>query len=334
MNDSSESSDNPFDHIHLKSIWTLVQLIRDSSTNEMPHIQRRFSEQSLYFDATVHFLRLLGCIVVNESVVTLKRALADRATTEAELSAELVGYMQNRRGPVRVELRRYIRQFQIVANRAIYHPLADHRSGESALRNLLIELSVIRHDASTGEYVLDPRYNGLFTQAARSASPVSLRSVASHRAAAEALGTTAEEAVVVFERGRLGPAYLERVRHIAAVDAAAGYDVESVTVESDGTTLPRVIEVKAVSLGTLRFFWTSNEVAAARRFGIWYFLYLVPIAAGGTPDIDSVRIIRNPCNVVLEAGHGWSVESEVYNCELLGTEGQPSDCAASKADHA
>jgi hypothetical protein len=197
-----------------------------------------------------------------------------------------------------------------------------------------MELSVIRHDASTDAYVLNPGYNSLFIHAARAAGSVSPDFLAQQRAAAELLGTAVEKAIVSYERKRLGSTYAGRVKHIALLDAAAGYDVESVTVESDATTLPRLIEVKAVPIHTLRFFWTSNEIAAARRFGLWYFLYLVPIAAGGEPDIHSVRIISDPCSVVLESGHGWFVEPEAFRCELIRAEGQGSDRYATEAARA
>ena len=106
------------------------------------------------------------------------------------------------------------------------------------------------------------------------------------------------------------------MKHVAEADAAAGYDIESVTVLSGSTTVPRLIEVKAVPAGNLRFYWSSNEVATARRFGSWYYLYLLPVRAEGRLDTDRLVTLEDPYQTVVRDGGDWRVEPDVLRCEM------------------
>jgi hypothetical protein len=188
-------------------------------------------------------------------------------------------------------------------------------SRESELRNLLMDLEVVSHDAIAGTYVLNPKFNGLYTQMAREVGVVAPGSIAARRAASEAVGSTAEDVVLSYERERVGEDYAAQVKHVAQVDAAAGYDIESVTVLSGSMTIPRLIEVKAVPAANLRFYWSSNEVATAQRFGSWYYLYLLPVRAEGRLDTDCLVMLENPYQTVVQDNGDWCVEPEVLRCE-------------------
>jgi len=52
-------------------------------------------------------------------------------------------------------------------------------------------------------------------------------------------------------------------------------------------------------------------------FGLWYYLYLVPVAQGNRPDIQSMRVVRDPCNTVLSADSEWLVETNIMRCSLI-----------------
>jgi hypothetical protein len=130
-------------------------------------------------------------------------------------------------------------------------------------------------------------------------------------------GLNVEYEIVTFERQRLGKSWEDRVRHIAPQNAAAGYDIESVTLVDDGGSEPRFIEVKAVSADNQTFFWTKCEIDAAKVLRSWYYLYLVPIGAHREPQIDQVHIISDPITNVLDAPHRWSVEPTELKCAAV-----------------
>jgi hypothetical protein len=106
-------------------------------------------------------------------------------------------------------------------------------------------------------------------------------------------------------------------RHIARLNAAAGYDIESVTIVENGLAQPRCIEVKGVPADSQTFFWTKGEIDAAKIMRSWYYLYLVPIGAHGVPLIDQVHIICDPITNVLDAPHRWSVEPTELKCAAV-----------------
>ena len=106
----------------------------------------------------------------------------------------------------------------------------------------------------------------------------------------------------------------DRVQHVALLNAAAGYDVRSVTVTDNGMTKPRYIEVKAVSSSSLQFHWTRNEVVTAKLLAQWYYLYLLPVKAGRGFAMNQLEVIPDPHTAVLQASDAWAVEPDVLRC--------------------
>ena len=87
---------------------------------------------------------------------------------------------------------------------------------------------------------------------------------------------------------------------MALRNVAAGYDIRSLTVSNDSETVPRFIEVKAVSPVSMCFHWTRNEVAVACTLRDFYFLYLLPVTGSGGFDVANLRIICDPHKRVLD----------------------------------
>jgi len=194
--------------------------------------------------------------------------------------------------------------------------MAQQVSREHEVRNFLMDLEAVSHDVMADMYVLDPKLTSLYTQVARDAGKMPPERIPAQRAASEALGLAAEELALAYERKRVGKDFARQVKHVAQEDATAGYDIASVTVLATSMTLPRLIEVKAVPASNLRFYWSSNEIAMARRFGSWYYLYLIPVQAERRLDIGSLLILENPYQVVVESNGDWSVEPDVLRCQL------------------
>lgn len=334
MSGYSESTDSQFANVRLRSLRALIQLVRDSAIRDVQYVRRRFVEVAPHFETTVQFLSALGCIVTRDGALALQGRLATNSGSDEELSQGLLTLLGNGLGPTRRELFRFLDKFQIVGGHIVYRPLADQRSVESDLRNLLLEMAVIAHDPVRDEYLLDPKHGPLLMNAVRGRRIVSPQTIEDARAESTALGEAIERVVVRFEQLRLGDQYAQHVEHIAVIDASAGYDVESVTVEPHQTLIPRLIEVKAVPPGTLRFYWTANEIATARRFGSWYFLYLVPMRSDGHPDLGALHIIQNPYGAVMAAKATWTVTPELFRCELSQAASHGRDLHTGEAPYA
>ena len=104
-------------------------------------------------------------------------------------------------------------------------------------------------------------------------------------------GDLGEQFALAFERKRLPEFLCENIRHFAEHEIALGYDILS--FETSTSILPdRYIEVKTFR-GHPHFYWTDNEIAAARKYAEHYYLYLIDIDRISEPDYEP-QIIPNP----------------------------------------
>lgn len=106
------------------------------------------------------------------------------------------------------------------------------------------------------------------------------------------IGEEGEEFVMAYEKRRC-PFTLQqqrKIKQISIIDASAGFDIISLNDEISQTK--RYIEVKTYS-GNAHFYWSSNEIEAAKLRGDKYYLYLVDYSQIEKNDY-SPTIIQNP----------------------------------------
>jgi len=178
-----------------------------------------------------------------------------------------------------------------------------------------VTLGVVTFDGVSGEYNLCRQFTHLYAESHRRIKTLRLTELERQLDEDAALGTMAELAVVEYEQRRVGRSRRNRVKYIAEVDASAGYDIESIT-DNDSMTMPRYIEVKAVSPKTYRFFWSANEIAMSRALQALYFLYLVPIGSDGRPMMNELKTICDPAGHVLSTNSEWTVSPSSLRCEI------------------
>ncbi len=91
------------------------------------------------------------------------------------------------------------------------------------------------------------------------------------------LGNFAEKLVLDFEKTRLnglGHAVEAKcVKAVGKLKTNAGYDIESFNGKSKGVHFDRFIEVKGSGDPKLRFVWSPNEIAVAKKLGDKYWIY-------------------------------------------------------------
>ena len=89
-----------------------------------------------------------------------------------------------------------------------------------------------------------------------------------------------------------------RVEQVSRTDPYAGYDIASFDGHMSSRCHDRFIEVKATSGTQPRFFWSSNEVDKARKYGNAYWIYLWT----GIDSSKTLHMIQNPYVELFETG--------------------------------
>jgi len=317
MSDSLRGARPNFEGLRLSQTTVLLEVLRNSSRAERGFLERRFHERASGFPETLAFLMSIQAVKAVGDTLTITEAFRCLEQERAgEPAAAILQMLLQADTPYRCEMLAYLRRFSIQDGTATYRPSVELQSAESAVRNYLIDLGVLSYDESAACYLVAREHSNLYAFAWQERERVSPAQFRQRMQAREALGLRAELEMMRFEQLRVGSQFENRVIHIGAQDVAAGYDILSVSVCEDGSTMPRYIEVKAVPVDSQRFFWSENEVAMAEVFGAWYYLYLVPVVADGRIAADAVHIVQDPHAAVLGPGSKWIVETGIVQCRL------------------
>ncbi|MBW3596894.1 MAG: DUF3883 domain-containing protein [Planctomycetes bacterium] len=310
MTDSLVADPGLFDRVRWNNIYTLYRLACDLRNSPKSYVRRRFEEHATEFERTLEFMEGVGFVCQHDS----RLGAAENCRVKGITPEQLLD--QCRRHPsFGPALRSYFRQFRVDADgRVVRHHGGGSCTEFFGIRDLLMDLRVVLFDNSHCCYELAPDQYELFIEAHRSAGPSHPSRLTRRLEQRRSVGADVEAAVIDYERSRIAPENPARVRHVAAWDSAAGYDIESITVEQ-ARHLPRYIEVKAVSAVTYRFYWSRTEIAMAKLLKKLYYLYLVPVA-GNRVQLDQLRIVENPLERILTDGGDWAVEPEVLCCQL------------------
>jgi len=317
MSDSSDTSVGNFQDLRQRHVCALTWVLSGTELATRDHVERRYNEQAEGFDKTLAFLEAIGGVESREGSLHLHQSLAAISPEDhAGVSAATLRLLAEHDTCYRREMQEYLGRFRPIDGAATYRPPQEARSAESGVRNFLIDLGVVKCDGDAQEYVVRPEHSDLYVQSRHPRGAITPAQLRVRLRAREDLGLRAEMAVWTYERRRVGQQFEREVRHVAAEDVGAGYDILSVTLDSDQGKSPRYIEVKAVPSNTWRFYWTANELAMAELFGAWYYLYLVPAGPTGCLDIAATRILADPCARVLGTDSEWAVEKGVLRCSL------------------
>lgn len=314
MNGSSGTSTSAFEGLTLHRALALVEALEKSKLRTEHQVRRVFSRSSQRFDAALAFLIRVG--VVQESEGGLVFRTEPPAAAGSDRQAWLLSRLLRVRNRYRSEMFSYLRKYRVEGGELVYHSPVQRRSRESAVRNFLMEMGIVRHDREGARHIVSCDYVSLYARATETRRAVSPESLTKSIAARDELGLSAEKTVMKFEKDRLGPDLANEVDHVSLRNVAAGYDIRSLTVTDGKEGVPRYIEVKAVSAGSMCFYWTHNEIAVAQTLQESYFLYLLPVSAEGGFDLSRMRIIPDPHKAVFAYQKEWIIESDVIRCSL------------------
>ena len=172
--------------------------------------------------------------------------------------------------------------------------------GLRGLRRLLLSLGVFQRSSSNDRHwVLDSSCAQIFVDTAREMNVACFHR---HGLTPEEIlkrieknveaGSSAENWVLQRERERLcGHPLAELITRISELNSGCGFDILSFS-SLRSMVHDRFIEVKSHT-GTEGFYWSVNEIEAAKRLGTNYILFIVNRDRMGEKDY-SPKSIRNP----------------------------------------
>ncbi len=318
MKDSSDRNPDAFQGIELRNVYRLLSVIGACERPLRQTVRARYCEEAVRFAETETFLDTIGLIAGNgsELLCSIGVAAAVNKGSEQTIASLLLTYVMSRQSVYRQELCEYLASFRLDKGEIRYCPPARDRGRKSHVRNFLMDCGALDYSEEHNRYQLTPDYIHLYASIRLPFQAVSPGVLTERLQSQQTLGMRAEEAMVSYEKKRLGPTREHMVDHVALRNVAAGYDIRSLTVENDGTVHPRYIEVKAVSRATPSFYWTVCEMAMAELLRARYYLYLLPVVGQDIFEVRCLRIIRDPHDVMLVRETEWCIREQVVRCSL------------------
>ena len=310
-NASSKQIDERLHRISFREIKILWSILGDLSLTRADFVRARFRQDGLNYSHVRDFLNQLELLRLTKGQLRRTENLGEM---DDEMKFALAQRVLTRNTSFRAHMNEFFSHFESVDGKFQIVMDAEKRRRFGGIRNVLLELEFLEHDFNQPRYWISQQHLTAFIDAKSlsSMSPVELQAVLRAR---EKLGRDAELHVLKFERDRLRtcPDLARRIKHVAAGNVSAGYDILSFTKakDSDGFA-ERLIEVKAVSLTDFRFYWSRNEIEAARIHGPSYFLYLVPASKNGF-DMQKAKIIQNPFKRLYLDNDSWFRQQELVS---------------------
>jgi hypothetical protein len=293
-----------------------VRILRQATHHQEAFVKSLYNERAAHYSETLLFLKQIRW-VRNEGNALQLTAEADCFPTDTphnpQANKAVAHALMEDSSPYQSVLADYLVQFHVDDNRIIWQPSAQSRLKRGGVRNFLMELGMLSHQTEDDSYVLHNNVAYLYLWAKNIRGVKSKTELAQRALQKDRLGTSAEIAVLEFERDRVGAYWSQQVEHIAAKNPGACFDIKSVSLDGKAAT-PRFIEVKAVSANSYQFFWTASEVEAARLLGESYFLYLLPVSGPNAFDMPNLLVVGNAYSSVYGARHDWAVEENVVVC--------------------
>jgi hypothetical protein len=324
MTGYSHSYTRVFQNLDPKNIVGLLEVLSSLRLPKRPLVESRYSEHWRHFEHTLSFLKSIGWVTESGGQLLL----TDRVNSSpfaykksGDISRSIVEAILQSDSSYRSALCRYLDQFRVNGTAIVHSPTSERRLKESSVRNFLSAVGMISYRRRQDDYIVQEEIVDLWIWARGFSGPKTKSKLRARIEERERIGTSAEDVAVEYERARLGKDWANHVHHIARDYPLASYDIKSVTLSND-RAVARFIEVKAVSPQSFRFFWSREEVEAARLLHNAYFLYLIPAQGDRTFDIGGIWIVDNAYDRICNSDQ-WAVESDVLLC-------QPTDISSSK----
>lgn len=314
MTSSSMMNRKVFENVRFSNILVLLDILLASQERRLFHVKKIYSERAERYAETVACVTRIGMVKqTNDSLQLCVDWVSSNKKQRHTVVLENLLKSNNRYG---ISIFRFIEKFRVMDGDVMYSSSAQDKSSESAVRNFLIEMNIVKHRTGTSKYFLAPEYINLYVRARNKAKQMSPSALVAKLSTQNDIGYEAETVILAHERDRVGAPFADRIEHVSQKNVAAGYDIRSFTLKDNTTEEPRFIEVKAVPSQSYQFYWSRNEVDTAQTLNELYHLYLLPFGKHGNFDISRLKIIANPYNTLLADDTAWICETDALVCSL------------------
>ena len=303
-----------YKNLKFEFLFRLINIINGSTTKDISFIYNAYKRSSENFDGSMKMLLELGLVeivddrveILNDPFITLDNEIIN----SRENFRVLILNRLSMNDVIKNQLKQYFSRFSANDSDILSCKLNKENSLNNVnLRNFLMTLDLIEFDKINELYFINNEYIQLI-KPLLSPKNFNLKQLKKSIASNQEIGDLAEELVVKYEVNRLDKdfPFAERLVEKISVDQVnAGYDIESHSL-SNAQLISIKIEVKAVSLKDYRFFWSKNEMKAAKTYGDRYYLYLVPCIGNNELDMENLKIIQDP--------HRHIIDNESWSCEV------------------
>ena len=304
---------NPFEKIKLSQLYELCKTIANTQVRDLGNIKRIFCENELAFDETLALLTDLKIVKKSSADLELTKLFSKAHNRSEDFKLTFVLFLFSSKGEVSESLRNFFLNFETENNSIFFKANEKQKIKYSDTRNLLLELEFIFIGDDNATYIINPKYADLFIKqfCNKKLSPQSLKR---KQAENDFIGLKAEKAVVEYEKKRLRNILInpKEIVHISLDNVLAGYDIKSFEnyIDENSNRIDRYIEVKAISIQDVKFYWSKNEIDIAKVLGEKYFLYLLPVVSKNTFDFSRLMIINNPFKNIYLNETDWKKTNE------------------------
>jgi len=302
-----------FNKILWVQILTLCKVLQSSSSLSLETTERWYNAESSNFKETLKFFIESEIIKVKDNKILPIKSLKKVILLDDEsIRRFFVNTLFQKRNNIMKYFGEFFDNFELHGNLYRFIPDMKERLKYSGIRNLLISLDVL---------VFDPSFDGYTMTSELSTYLLDQHKILSYNVfeekmrAREALGRTAELAVLKYERNKFKDKLnlQKKIQHISLENVMAGYDIKSFKKQKDVGWIPKYIEVKAASENNWGFYWSKNEINKARQLGRSYYLYLLLVKNKGVIDISKLIQIEDPYRKIFQNQNEWMREIEIIS---------------------
>ena len=292
------------------------------------YVQNSFEKKSNNFSETYSFLSSLGMVYQRNEEILINPKLdylfSEDIFQQDKLIKHLIKELFNPKQFLYKYIVEYLSYFHFHIDKYMFTPTLDERLQYSGIRNLLMELGIVKAQDGGKSYYIYPAYEQLLTNILIPRGTFTPSELAMLNSRNQELGTLAEKCILQYEHARLSreSEIQSLIEYVAEDSVDAGYDILSYELPLSGNQIiPRLIEVKAVSPKTFKFYFSKKEMDIAKQMGKKYHLYLLPVLHNSDFDISSLKIIKDPINHLFNHQEGWNVEVENLSFQIINWSG-------------
>ncbi len=312
---------NSFPNITPGQISFFLNNYKESHIKDINFLKSKFENHHVGFDSVIDFLSKINLIKIIDKKVLVEEEIVNRFDENYlninELLLEKLLITPNK---YRIEIREFFNKIKFNFKNSTLNidPKANYIY--SNFRNFLTALGLFLFNPIDRSYKLNPEMIYLIVDFIDLKSSISPEALLKIQAEEKLIGDGAELEILNFEKHRIKefPELMNKIVHMALNNSAAGYDIKSFELPSlnSGKSIPRYIEVKAVSINDYSFYMSSNELNKASLLKEKYYIYLLPVKLNYEFELQKLKIIKNPVSNLFNK-EVWNNNIEKYKFSLI-----------------